>query len=168
MRAYCAEPLYVAALARTNVTRVTQHVNAPRAKVYRALIDASAIQQWKVPPGMTSHVHAFEAREGGMYRISLTYDARTGAGKTTAHTDTYHGRFAKLVPEEQVVEVVEFETSNPEMQGEMTITISLADAAGGTDVIAVHEGLPRGVAPADNELGWRASLAKLAAFVESS
>jgi hypothetical protein len=48
-----------------------------------------------VPTGMTSHVHAFDAREGGSFRISLTYDAPTGTGKTTAHTDTYHGRFVR-------------------------------------------------------------------------
>ena len=53
-----------------------------------------------VPTGMTSHVHAFDAREGGAFRISLAYDAPTGTGKTTAHTDTYHGRFVKLVTDE--------------------------------------------------------------------
>ncbi|HYP05429.1 MAG TPA: hypothetical protein VER03_04270, partial [Bryobacteraceae bacterium] len=53
------------------------------------------------------HVHAFDAREGGAFRISLTYDQPAGSGKTTAHTDTYHGRFVKLVPDEVVVENVE-------------------------------------------------------------
>ena len=77
-------------------TRVRRHVNAPRERVYSALVDANAIATWKVPTGMTSHVHAFEGREGGTFRISLTYDAPTGVGKTTAHTDTYHGRFVQL------------------------------------------------------------------------
>jgi uncharacterized protein YndB with AHSA1/START domain len=149
-------------------TRIGCHVNAPRARVYRALVDANAIVKWKVPTGMTSHVHTFEGREGGTFQISLTYDAPTGAGKTTAHTDTYHGRFVKLVPNEQVVEVVEFETTEPALRGEMTITITLADADGGTDVLAVHDGLPPGVPSADNEAGWREALAKLAALVESS
>jgi len=148
-------------------TRISRRVNAPRALVYRALIDARAVATWKVPTGMTSHVHEFDPREGGSFRISLTYDAPTGIGKTTAHTDTYHGRFAKLVPDEQVVEVVEFETTDPAMQGEMTITTTLTDADGGTEILAVHDGLPRGVSPADNELGWRMSLAKLAAFVDA-
>jgi uncharacterized protein YndB with AHSA1/START domain len=149
-------------------TRITYRVNAPRAIVYRALIDASAVAQWMVPTGMTSHVHAFDAREGGSFRISLTYDAPTGTGKTTAHTDTYHGRFLKLVPNEQVAEVVEFETTDPALQGEMTITFALADAdRGGTDIVALHDGLPPGVPPADNESGWRSSLAKLAALVEA-
>jgi uncharacterized protein YndB with AHSA1/START domain len=72
----------------------------------------------------------------------------------------------KLVPNEQVVEVVEFETADPALRGEMTITITLADADDGTEVLAVHDGLPPGVPPADNETGWRSSLAKLAALVE--
>jgi uncharacterized protein YndB with AHSA1/START domain len=150
-----------------NSTRVSGHVNAPRAAVYCALLDARAVATWKVPTGMTSHVHAFDPREGGSFRISLTYDAPTGTGKTTAHTDTYHGRFVKLVTNEQVVEVVEFETADPALRGEMTITISLADADGGTDVLAVHDGLPAGVPTADNEAGWREALAKLAALVEA-
>ncbi len=150
-----------------NSTRVRHRVNAPRASVYRALLDARAVAQWMVPTGMTSHVHAFDAREGGSFRISLTYDAPTERGKTTAHTDTYHGRFVKLVTNERVVEVVEFETTDPALRGEMTITIALADADGGTDVLAVHDGLPRGLPPADNEAGWRSSLAKLAALVEA-
>jgi len=116
---------------------------------------------------MSSRVHAFDAREGGAFRISLTYDAPTGAGKTSAHTDTYHGRFVKLVPDEQVVEVLEFETSDPALRGEMRITITLADGEGGTDVLAVHDNVPPGVPPADNEAGWREALAKLAALVEA-
>jgi hypothetical protein len=71
------------------------------------------------------------------------------------------------VPDEQVVRVVEFETADPALQGEMTFTITLTDADGGTDVVGVHDSLPRGVRPADNELGWRMALDKLAAFVEA-
>jgi uncharacterized protein YndB with AHSA1/START domain len=148
-------------------TRISRRVNAPRPKVYHALLDPRAVATWMVPTGMTSQVHAFDPREGGVFRISLTYDAPTGTGKTTAHTDAYHGRFVKLVPDEEVVEVVEFETADPDMQGEMTITISLVEADGGTEVLAVHDRLPPGLSPADNEAGWRSSLAKLAALVEA-
>lgn len=148
-------------------TRIAWHFNAPRAAVYRALLDARAVAAWKVPAGMTSQVHAFEAREGGLIRISLTYDAPTETGKTTGHTDTYNGRFVKLVPDELVVEVDEFETDDPALLGEMTISMTLADRDGGTDLVAIHDGLPPGVSPADNELGWRLALAKLAALVET-
>lgn len=151
----------------TSTTRSTRNVHAPRPLVYRALLDPHAVARWMVPDGMTSHVHAFEAREGGAFRISLTHVSPQAAGKTTAHTDTYHGRFVKLVPNEQVVEVIEFESDDVRMSGEMTITFTLAEAADGTDVRAVHEGVPAGIAPVDNETGWRMSLDKLAAFVEA-
>jgi len=121
-----------------------------------------------VPDGMTSQVHTFEPREGGAFRISLTYDVADQAGKTSAHTDTFHGRFAELVPAEKVVQVIEFETTDPSMQGEMTTSYVLADAEnGGTDLQASHENVPPGVPPADNELGWQMSLSKLAALVQS-
>jgi uncharacterized protein YndB with AHSA1/START domain len=151
-----------------STTRITRHVHAPRTAVYRALVDPTAVQRWMVPNGMTSEVHSFDAREGGSFRISLTYDTSTGAGKTSSKTDTHHGRFVKLVPNELVVETSEFETDVPALQGEMTITFRLTDAAGGgTDIAAVHENVPPGVPPADNELGWRSSLDKLAALLEN-
>jgi uncharacterized protein YndB with AHSA1/START domain len=140
---------------------------APRARVYRALLDARDIATWMVPPGMTSHVHAFDAREGGHFRISLTYDAASQAGKTSADTDTYHGRFIELVPNARVVQAIEFETTDPELRGEMTVTFTLSDIDGGTEILALHEGLPPGLLPADNEVGWKLSLGKLAALVEA-
>ena len=113
-------------------TRISMIVDAPRARVYRALIDAHAVATWMVPDGMTSQVHAFDAREGGGFRISLTYDAPNATGKTSADTDTFHGRFVTLVPDEQVVEVIEFETADPALRGEMTVSFTLIDADGGT------------------------------------
>lgn len=149
-----------------SATRLRCHIKAPRERVYRALLDPEAIAKWKVPDGMTCVVHEFDAREGGSLRVSLTYEAPTDAGKTTAHTDTYRGRFAKLVPNEQVVEVDEFETEDPALRGEMTSTITLSDAGEGTELVAVHEGLPEAVSPRDNETGWRMALGKLAGLVE--
>lgn len=160
------QPHPVVSGTRARSTRASCHIDAPRAVVYRALLDPNAVVQWKVPDGMTCEVHAFEPREGGVLRISLTYDAPHASGKTHARTDTYHGRFTRLVPDERIVEVDEFETSDPALRGEMTITITLADADEGTELVAVHEGLPGGVALSDNETGWRMALAKLAALVE--
>jgi uncharacterized protein YndB with AHSA1/START domain len=142
-------------------------MSAPRSDVYRALLDADAVALWRVPDGMSSQVHEFDAREGGSFRVSLTYDAPTRTGKSARNTDTYHGRFVKLVPDEQVVEVFEFETDDPALRGEMTITTTLTDADGGTDVVIVHEGLPDSVPPADNETGTRMSLDNLARLVEA-
>ena len=72
-------------------------------------------------------------------RCELRQSDPTRSRKTISQTDTYHGRFVKLVPDELVVEVDEFETSDPALLG---------------------------VAPADNEQGWRLALAKLAKLVE--
>src|SRR4051812_15782240 len=129
-------------------TPIRHHIRAPRAMVYAALLDPVAVAQWKVPDGMKCHVHEFEPREGGAIRISLTYeDPAAATGKTSARTDTYHGRFMKLVPNEEVVEEDEFESADPALQGKMTITLRLTDADGGTELVARHDGLPRGVAP---------------------
>jgi uncharacterized protein YndB with AHSA1/START domain len=149
-------------------TRVSAHVNAPRPAVYQALVDADAVAKWRVPEGMTGHVHEFDAREGGSFRISLSYDAPCMTGKSAPRTDTYHGHFARLVPDEQVVEVLEFETADPALGGTMTMTTTLTDADGGTDVLVVHEGIPDSVPTADNETGTRMALANLASLVEAN
>jgi uncharacterized protein YndB with AHSA1/START domain len=149
-------------------TQVLRHVNAPRSAVYQALLSADAIAKWRVPEGMTSRVHEFDASEGGRYRVSLTYDAPGSTGKSTSHTDTYHGHFAKLVPNEQVVEVLEFETPDAALQGTMTMTTTLSDAGDGTDVVIAHDGIPDSVPREDNETGTRMALANLANLVEAN
>ena len=136
--------------------------------MYRALVDAGAIAKWRVPAGMSSRVHEFDAREGGSFRISLSYDAPAGTGKSAPRTDTYHGHFVKLVPDQQVVEVFEFETADPELRGQMTMTTTLTETAGGTDVLVVHEGIPDKVPVGDNETGTRMALANLARLIEAS
>lgn len=148
-------------------TELTRHIGAPRTAVYRALLDAGAVAAWRVPDGMSSQVHEWQPREGGAFRVSLSYDAPTGTGKTAEHTDTYHGRFVRLVPDQQVVEVLEFETADPELRGEQTVTTTLTEADGGTDVLMVHEGVPDKVPPADNETGTRMALDNLARLVEA-
>lgn len=167
-----------AAAADAGRTRVFRHLRAPRDRVYAAFLDPDAVRQWKVPAGMTAQIHSFDGREGGTYRVSLTYDAPTTAGttagktagKTSGRTDTYQGRFVRLVHNRRIVEQDEFETDDPAFQGEMTIIIELADAnrdgVPGTDLVAIHEGLPPGVSRADNDAGWRMALAKLATLVE--
>jgi uncharacterized protein YndB with AHSA1/START domain len=149
-------------------TRVTRHLDASPAEVYRVLLDADSVPRWKVPASMTCMVHEFEGREGGRQRVSLTYDEPDRAGKTTAHTDTYTGRFTRLVPDRLVVEEDEFETDDPSMSGVMTITITLEEAGGGTDLTAVHDGLPSGVTLEDNVTGWNESLDRLASLLSGA
>jgi uncharacterized protein YndB with AHSA1/START domain len=149
-------------------TRVLKHIWAPRERVYRALLDPEAVRQWMVPEGMTSEVHTFDAQEGGMFRITLRYDEPETAGKTQGNSDTFEGRFEKLVPDREVVQIIEFETDDPEVAGEMTVTYSLSDATGGgTNLAGIHENVPPGVSASANEEGWKMSMDKLAAIVES-
>jgi uncharacterized protein YndB with AHSA1/START domain len=150
------------------VTRVSRRIAAPREKVYEALLDPDAIARWRVPEGMRSEVHLFEPHEGGAFRVSLTYDAPDAVGKTSGRTDTYHGRFLALRPDEQIVEAIEFETGEQDLRGEMTITTTLDAAGDGTELTMLHEGLPAGVSPQDNETGTQMALAKLAAMLEQS
>jgi uncharacterized protein YndB with AHSA1/START domain len=149
-------------------TRIARRLDAPRAAVYAALVDPRSVAKWKVPAGMQAEVHEFDSREGGAIRVSLTYTHVHGRGKTSARTDTYNGRFVELIPNERVVEVDEFETLDPDLQGEMRVTIDLADADGGTDLVAVHEGVPPGISLDDNAMGWAEALTRLAALVERS
>ncbi len=149
-------------------TRMVRRVKADRATIYHALLDPDAIARWRVPAGMSSEVHEFDAREGGTFRVSLTYDEPTGTGKSTTRTDTYHGHFEQLVPDRQVVERLQFETGAPELRGMMTMTTTLTDADGGSDVLIVHDGIPDAVPVTDNETGTRIALENLARLVEGS
>jgi uncharacterized protein YndB with AHSA1/START domain len=145
-------------------TEVSVEVGGPPAAVYRALLDRDAVAVWRVPDDMTCAVHDWEPHEGGRFRVSLTY-LDDVPGKSGARTDTYHGRFVELVSDERVVEVTEFETDDPALQGEMTMTTTITPTTGGCTVTMRHDGVPDAVSPADNELGTRMALAKLAALV---
>jgi uncharacterized protein YndB with AHSA1/START domain len=140
-------------------------VRAPREVVFAALLDPAAIETWRVPDNMTARVEELDARVGGRFRVTLTY-LDDGVGKSGAGHDTYGGRFAEIVDGERVVEVIEFESPYPDLAGEMTMTTTLRDVPGGTEVELRHDGVPDAVAPADNRTGTRMALAKLAAYVE--
>jgi uncharacterized protein YndB with AHSA1/START domain len=147
-------------------TRISRRVKAPPASVYRAFVDPDAIEAWRVPDGMTAHVHEFDAREGGAFRVSLVYDEPQGSGKSGGRTDTYRGRFVRLVPDQLVVEEIEFETDDDALRGTMTMTTSLIETHGATEVVILHEGIPDEIPREDNELGTRMALGKLARLVE--
>jgi uncharacterized protein YndB with AHSA1/START domain len=148
--------------------RATQLVHAPRHAVYAALLDPHAVQEWRVPDDMTALVHEWQPVEGGRFRVSLTYRAPDRTGKTQGASDTYAGRFARLVPDEQVVEELAFETDAPELKDVMTMTWTLREVDGGTQVDLLHEGLPDVVGPEDNATGTRMALTKLASHVEQA
>jgi len=150
-------------------TQVTQLIKAPREAVYHAFLDRDMVAEWQHPDNMRLQMHSFDPREGGMFRISLTYwdlqDSPDGkGGKSSGDMDTYHGRFVRLVPPTTIVEVVEFETQQAEFAGEMRITVELAEVEGSTEVTYRCEGIPPGVRPEDNIAGCRSSLQRLAAL----
>ncbi len=150
-------------------TKISRIIKAPRHAVYRACLNPDALAKWRVPDNMTARVHVFEAREGGTYRMSLTYrdPTQSPGGKTSEDTDTFQGRFVELVPDEKIVEAIEFESRDLGFAGEMNITTRLADAKDGTEVTILCEGLPVGIRPEDNETGTRQSLQKLAGLLET-
>lgn len=149
-------------------TRVSRIIKAPRKAVYQAFLDPDAVASWLPPETMTGQVHAFDARAGGKFEMSLTYQdlKQSPGGKTSEDTSTFRGRFVELVPDEKIVWAVEFESQDPGFAGEMRITWSFADADEGTEVTVLCENIPKGVRPEDNEMGSRSSLQKLAAFLE--
>lgn len=156
------------AAGRGRVDSASRIIKAPPHTIYRALIDPEAIAAWRPPEGMKGEMLAFEGREGGLYRMSLTYigtehDLR---GKTTEHADVVEGRFLELVPDRRVVEVVEFESDDPAFAGSMTITTALAAVPGGTEVTIRCENVPDGIRPEDHQEGMASTLANLAAFTE--
>jgi uncharacterized protein YndB with AHSA1/START domain len=151
--------------SRTCVARV---IKAPRTAVYGAFVDRDALASWLPPGNMKGRVHTFEPRVEGTFRMSLTYRNAEdfGRGKTSKDTDTVQGRFVELVPFEKIVWVVEFESEEPGLAGEMRITSRFADAEGGTEVTMICDDIPEGVSPKDNEMGSRSSLQNLAALLE--
>ena len=149
-------------------TVVSKVIDAPREAVYRALLDQDAVTAWLPPDSMTGVVHAFDAREGGTFRISLVYPENDASarGKTSERTDTFHGRFVSLIPNEQIVWATQFDSADPSFAGEMIVSWTLAPADPGTRVTLTCENIPAGVRPQDNEAGCRSTLEKLASFLD--
>jgi uncharacterized protein YndB with AHSA1/START domain len=149
-------------------TVVSHVIAAPREAVYRALLDKDAVAAWLPPSSMTGVVHAFDAREGGAFCISLVYPESDSSsrGKSAERTDTVEGRFVTLIANQRVVWATEFDSADPSFAGEMILTWTLAPVDGGTEITVLCENIPPGIRPEDNEAGCRSTLENLAAFLE--
>ena len=145
-------------------TRSSVHVAAQPEAVYRAFVDPGLLLEWLPPAQMTGLIHAFDGRPGGGYVMSLFYppEQRDFRGKTTEREDRIRVRFVELSPPRRLVETVTFETDDPALQGEMSLTVTLEPLDGGTEVTMVVENLPPGLRPEYNEAGARISLDQLA------
>ncbi len=148
----------------TASTRVSRLIKAPPDEVYGAFMDPAILVEWLPPGDMTGRIHAFDAREGGGYRMSLFYPETEAAsrGKTADREDRVSVRFVELAPARRIVEAVTFHTSDPALKGEMRLAVSFEEVAGGTEVAIECTNLPPGLRPEDNEAGSRESLDKLA------
>jgi uncharacterized protein YndB with AHSA1/START domain len=135
-------------------------------KIYRAFLDPQALAVWRPPKGMKCHIYEFNPQVGGIFRMSFEYmDAQHEvAGKTSKHSNIFHGRFLELVPDKRIVELVEFESGDPAFAGEMTITTTLVPVSGGTEVIFTARNVPAGIRPQDHYKGMLSTLENLADF----
>lgn len=140
---------------------------ASPAVIYAALLDPDAVVRWRPPVGMRAEVHAFDAREGGGFRLTFTYTEHAAVGKTSEHADVFEARFVELVPDARVVERIDFVSEDPAFSGPMTVVTSLTPVAGGTEVTITCKDVPSGIRHQDHQVGLRSTLANLAAYTES-
>lgn len=148
------------------VDTASKLIRAPAAALYRAFAAPGAMELWLPPPGMTGRMLTFDFREGGGYRLRLTYDeAGAARGKTTENADEVECRFLELIPHERIVQAGTFESDDPEFAGEMRVRWSFEPVAEGTRVTVRCENVPSGIRPEDHEAGLQSSLENLAAFV---
>ncbi|MDQ1348763.1 MAG: hypothetical protein QG573_2139 [Acidobacteriota bacterium] len=142
----------------TNTIRLHRVLRATPDKVYRAFLDPDAMVKWLPPHGFTGKVHHLEARVGGTFRMSFT-----NFGNGQSHS--FGGEYLALVPNEQIRHTDKFD--DPNLPGEMRVTISLKKVSCGTDLAIVQEGVPEVIPPEACYLGWQESLTLLAQLVEA-
>jgi uncharacterized protein YndB with AHSA1/START domain len=141
-------------------------VAADRGRVFAALVDEAALVAWLPPDGMTGHFERFDPRPGGSYRLVLAYDDPSAGGKTGDGTDVVVARFVEVVPNERVVQAVEFAGEDPAYAGTMRMTWQVEAVPDGTLVTFRADDVPAGISAADHAAGLASSLTHLAAYVE--
>jgi uncharacterized protein YndB with AHSA1/START domain len=142
-------------------------MDAPLGRVYTALVEPQALLKWLPPQGMSGQFEHFDVRPGGSYRMRLTYaDAPEAGGKSSANSDVVDVRFVEIVPDERVVQAVDFESDDPSFAGTMTMTWSVtAVSTGSTRVDIRADDVPAGISAEDHIDGLRSSLTNLAAYL---
>jgi uncharacterized protein YndB with AHSA1/START domain len=141
----------------TNTIRLHRVLTATPEKVYRAFLDPDALARWLPPNGFTGKVHHLEARVGGTRKMSFT-NFTTGSGHS------FGGEYRELVPFERLRYSDRFD--DPNLPGEMQVTVTIRKVAVGTDLSIVQEGVPDAIPLEACYLGWQQSLLNLARLVE--
>ncbi len=144
--------------AATGTVRLHRVLRAPAERIYRAFLDPDAMAKWLPPHGFTGKVHQMDAKVGGSYRMSFT---NFGTGKS----HSFGGKYLELVPGELLRYVDEFE--DPNMPGQMQVTVKLKTVACGTEIDIVQEGIPAMIPVEFCYLGWQESLTLLAQLIEA-
>ncbi len=140
-----------------STVRLHRVIAAKPEKVYRAFLNADALAKWLPPNGFTCHVHHFDPKVGGGHKMSFT-------NFTTGNGHSFGGTYKELVPNARLVYTDKFD--DPNLPGEMTVTVTLKAVLVGTELNIVQEGVPD-VIPAEGcYLGWQESLINLAKLVE--
>lgn len=137
----------------TNTIRLHRVLRAAPAKVYRAFLDAAAMAKWLPPNGFTGKVHQLDARVGGSYKMSFT-------NFSNGQTHSFGGTYVELIPGERIRYRDEFD--DPNLSGEMEVTISLKEVSCGTELDISQEGLTDVIPRELCYLGWQESLTLLA------
>ena len=127
-------------------------------RLYRAFLDADAMVKWLPPNGFTGKVHHMDQKVGGTYKMSFT-------NFTSGKSHSFGGEYLDLVPNERLRWTDRFD--DPNLPGEMIVTVTLKKVLVGTEVNIVQEGLPDVIPPDACTLGWQESLALLAKLVEA-
>jgi uncharacterized protein YndB with AHSA1/START domain len=143
--------------AETHTIRLHRVLQAPPERVYRAFLDADANAKWLPPYGFTCKVHHLDAKVGGTFRMSF-------ANFTTGGSHSFGGEYLELTPHERIRYVDRFE--DPNLPGELHVTITLKKVSCGTEMNVVQEGVPAVIPAEACYLGWHQSLAQLAQLVE--
>lgn len=140
-----------------HAVRLHRVLEAPAECVYRAFLDADALAKWLPPYGFTCKVHQMDASVGGTFRMSFT-NFSTGNGHA------FGGKYVELVPHERIVYTDSFE--DPNLPGEMTVTVTLRKVICGTELHVVQKGIPAVIPVEMCYLGWQESLVQLAQIVD--
>jgi uncharacterized protein YndB with AHSA1/START domain len=142
----------------TNTVSLHRVLRAPPERVYRAFLDADAMAKWLPPNGFTARVHHLEPRVGGSFRMSFT---NFSSGKSHA----FGGKYLELAPHERIRYTDEFD--DPNLPGQMQVSVSLKAVSCGTELHVVQEGIPEVIPAEACYLGWQESLILLAKLVEA-
>ena len=140
----------------SNTVRLHRVIAATPEKIYRAFLEPDAVASWLPPFGFLCTVHELDAKVGGTHRMSFR-------NFTTGGSHSFGGTFIELVPGERLVYTDKFE--DPNLPGEMTVTVTLRANSVGTDVIIEQTGIPDVIPTEDCYLGWQDSLQKLERLV---